>query len=232
MLSRNYVLVQDRCIVGCAENKIAILLYRLVLTGAFVPNLLTAAQSVAMSFFGPQFYDPPAVRPHLILRPCLPVMLTSCWLSMGRTDHSTYQHPNDYMTDVACRNHLGTKCTVRELCTVNCRVANDLVSTLMCVLLWSQVVLRVVETQALVWLGAVFAPLLPALGLLSNALHFYTMKLLATFLYQPPANPYTASRTSNVAYSLMLGAWSCACCVLTTRKQKHAYRRSALAILS
>ena len=62
-----------------------------------------------------------------------------------------------------------------------------------------------VETQALIWLGAVFAPLLPALGLLSNALHFYTMKLLATFLYQPPAKPYTASRTSNVAYSLMLG---------------------------
>lgn len=54
---------QDRCIVGCAENKIAILLYRLVLTGAFVPNLLTAAQSIAMSFLGPQFYDPPAVRP-------------------------------------------------------------------------------------------------------------------------------------------------------------------------
>ena len=69
----------------------------------------------------------------------------------------------------------------------------------------AQVVLKVVETQALVWLGAVFAPLLPALGLLSNALHFYTMKLLATFLYQPPARAYTASRTSNVAYSLMLG---------------------------
>jgi len=70
----------------------------------------------------------------------------------------------------------------------------------------TQVVLKVVETQALIWLGAVFAPLLPALGLLSNALQFYTMKLLATFLYQPPSKPYTASRTSNVAYSLMLGA--------------------------
>ena len=55
--------------MGCAENKIAILLYRLVLTGAFVPNLLTAAQSVAMSFFGPQYYDPPAVRPHLAQDP-------------------------------------------------------------------------------------------------------------------------------------------------------------------
>ena len=67
-------------------------------------------------------------------------------------------------------------------------------------------ILRVIEGQALVWVGSVFAPLLPAVGLLSNVLHFYTQKLLATFLYQPPNNPYTASRTSNVAYSLMLGA--------------------------
>ena len=62
-----------------------------------------------------------------------------------------------------------------------------------------------IESQALVWLGSAFAPLLPAVGLLSNVLHFYTQKLLATFLYQPPDKPYTASRTSNVAYSLMLG---------------------------
>ena len=81
-----------------------------------------------------------------------------------------------------------------------------------------------VETQALVWLGAVFAPLLPAVGLLSNALHFYTMKLLATFLYQPPANPYTASRTSNVAYSLMLGALSRDDAGFLTQEHKHAHR--------
>ena len=68
-----------------------------------------------------------------------------------------------------------------------------------------QVVLQVIETQALVWIGSVFAPLMPALGLLSNVTQFWSQKLLAMHVFTPPAKAYSASRTSNVAYGLMLG---------------------------
>ena len=52
----------------CAENQVGVLLYRLVLTGAVVPNLITAAQGLILNLFAPQFYDPPEVR----------MLLTAC----------------------------------------------------------------------------------------------------------------------------------------------------------
>lgn len=67
-------------------------------------------------------------------------------------------------------------------------------------------VLQVIETQALVWIGSVFGPLMPVLGLLSNVLQFWAQKLLSMYVFTPPAKAYSASRTSNVAYGLMLGA--------------------------
>jgi hypothetical protein len=47
--------------MSCAESQIGVLLYRLVLTGALVPNLITAAQGLLLNLFTPQFYDPPEV---------------------------------------------------------------------------------------------------------------------------------------------------------------------------
>ena len=54
--------------MSCAENQIGVLLYRLVLTGALVPNLITAVQGLVFNLFMPQFYDPPEVRMLLIAR--------------------------------------------------------------------------------------------------------------------------------------------------------------------
>ena len=65
-------------------------------------------------------------------------------------------------------------------------------------------VIQTIENNALVWLGSMFAPLLPALGLLANCVTFYTMWVLAVWLYDPPTTRYSASRTSNMAYGLML----------------------------
>ena len=69
-----------------------------------------------------------------------------------------------------------------------------------------QAVLQVIMTQALVWVGSVFAPLMPAVGLLSNILQFWTQSMLAMHVFTPPSKAFSASRTSNVAYGLMLGA--------------------------
>lgn len=68
-----------------------------------------------------------------------------------------------------------------------------------------QAVIQVIEFEALVWLGSMYAPLLPILGVAANVVTFYTKKLLALFLYAPPVTRYSASRTSNMAYGLMLG---------------------------
>lgn len=67
-----------------------------------------------------------------------------------------------------------------------------------------QVVIQVIENQALVWLGAMYAPLLPAFGLIANIIAFYFKLLLAVWLHSPPTTRYSASRTSNLAYGLML----------------------------
>ena len=68
-------------------------------------------------------------------------------------------------------------------------------------------VIQTIENNALVWLGSMFAPLLPALGLMANCVTFYTMWFLAVWLYDPPTTRYSASRTSNMAYGLMLREW-------------------------
>ena len=67
-----------------------------------------------------------------------------------------------------------------------------------------QVVIQVIENQALVWLGAMYAPLLPAFGLIANVIAFYFKLMLAVWLHSPPITRYSASRTSNLAYGLML----------------------------
>ncbi|KAK9825842.1 hypothetical protein WJX81_002239 [Elliptochloris bilobata] len=65
-------------------------------------------------------------------------------------------------------------------------------------------IVTVVENQTLVWLGALYSPLLPVFGLLSNVIMFYTKLLLALVAYEPPHERYSVSRTSIMAYSLML----------------------------
>jgi len=74
-----------------------------------------------------------------------------------------------------------------------------------------QVVIQVIENQALVWLGSMYAPLLPAFGLAANVITFYFKLFLAVWLHSPPKTRYSASRTSNLAYGLML-------CALTNPK--------------
>ena len=68
----------------------------------------------------------------------------------------------------------------------------------------AQVVIQVIENQALVWLGAMYAPLLPVFGLVANIIAFYFKLVLAVWLHSPPTTRYSASRTSNLAYGLML----------------------------
>lgn len=68
-----------------------------------------------------------------------------------------------------------------------------------------QVVIAVLDTQILVWLGSMYAPLLPFFGLTSNFVTFYTKKFLCLYLYTPPKERYSASRTNVLVYTLMLG---------------------------
>ena len=77
----------------------------------------------------------------------------------------------------------------------------------------AQAIVTVVENQALVWLGAMYSPLMPIFGLVSNVIMFYTKLLLALVAYEPPHERYSVSRTSVMAYTLMLGASPCLCTV-------------------
>ena len=53
--------LQGRCITSCEENRIGLLLYRLLLTDAVLLNLENIAYALVMKACWPQFYDPPAV---------------------------------------------------------------------------------------------------------------------------------------------------------------------------
>jgi len=66
-------------------------------------------------------------------------------------------------------------------------------------------VTQILDNQVLVWLGSVYAPLLPIFGLLSNVTTFYTKKFLSLHLYTPPKERYSASRTNVIIYSCLLG---------------------------
>lgn len=66
--------------------------------------------------------------------------------------------------------------------------------------------IAIIDNQALVWLGSLYAPLLPLFGAASDIATFYTKKLLSLHLYTPPNERFSASRTNVVVYSLMLGA--------------------------
>jgi hypothetical protein len=68
------------------------------------------------------------------------------------------------------------------------------------------VIIQVLDNQVLIWLGSLYAPLLPLFGLAFNVLTFYTKKFLSLYLYTPPKERYSASRTNVLVYSLMLGA--------------------------
>ncbi|EIE24638.1 hypothetical protein COCSUDRAFT_46890 [Coccomyxa subellipsoidea C-169] len=67
------------------------------------------------------------------------------------------------------------------------------------------VVIQIIDTEVLVWLGSMYAPLLPFFGLVSNIVLFNTKKFLSLYLYTPPKERYSASRTNVLVYTLMLG---------------------------
>ena len=77
-------------------------------------------------------------------------------------------------------------------------------------MMWVQCVIAVINNAALVWLGSVFSPLLPVFGAMCNVITFYTKRTLAMWLYEPPTTNFSASRTSIMGYSLMLGLRSTA----------------------
>ncbi|CAL8467662.1 g7200 [Coccomyxa elongata] len=66
------------------------------------------------------------------------------------------------------------------------------------------VVIAIIDTEIFVWLGSMYAPLLPFFGLLSNVVTFNTKRFLSLYLYTPPQERYSASRTNVVVYTLML----------------------------
>eukprot|EP00210_Caulerpa_lentillifera_P006317 g6034.t1 len=63
---------------------------------------------------------------------------------------------------------------------------------------------NIVDTQALVWLGSIVAPLLPLFGVLSNVTTFYIKSWLALSVYDPPRTTCSAARNSNMQYNLTL----------------------------
>ncbi len=75
-----------------------------------------------------------------------------------------------------------------------------------CENVWLQTIIQVIEVQALVWLGSMFAPLLPAFGCVALLLIFQTKYFLAVYLLSPPRIRFSAQRTSTLAYFLLLGA--------------------------
>lgn len=83
-----------------------------------------------------------------------------------------------------------------------------------------QVVIQVVENQALVWLGSMYAPLLPVFGLAANIIAFYFKLLLAVWLHSPPKTRYSASRTSDLAYGLMLCKYLAESIIATTNRNE------------
>ncbi|CAL5219565.1 g1422 [Coccomyxa viridis] len=74
------------------------------------------------------------------------------------------------------------------------------------------ITIQVLDYSLLVWIGSMYAPLLPFFGVAANVAQFYVKKLLALYLYTPPKERYSASRTNVIVYCLMLGLL-CACSV-------------------
>ena len=54
------------------------------------------------------------------------------------------------------------------------------------------------------WLGSIVAPLLPLFGIASNVANFYVKTWLALRIYEPPMTTCSASRNSNLQYTLTL----------------------------
>ena len=71
-----------------------------------------------------------------------------------------------------------------------------------------QITIQVLDYSLLVWIGSMYAPLLPFFGVAANVAQFYVKKLLALYLYTPPKERYSASRTNVIVYCLMLGRQS------------------------
>ena len=57
----------------------------------------------------------------------------------------------------------------------------------------------------LVWIGSMYAPLLPFFGVAANVAQFYVKKLLALYLYTPPKERYSASQDE--CHCVLLDAW-------------------------
>ena len=72
----------------------------------------------------------------------------------------------------------------------------------------AQVVIQMIDCSLLVWLGSMYAPLLPFFGLFANVVQFYIKKLLSLYLYTPPKERYSASRTNVIVHCLMLGVYT------------------------
>ncbi len=68
-----------------------------------------------------------------------------------------------------------------------------------------QIVIQILDGSLLVWLGSMYAPLLPFFGLAAQIIQFHVKKLLALYVYTPPKERYSASRTNVIVYCLMLG---------------------------
>ena len=66
-------------------------------------------------------------------------------------------------------------------------------------------VIQILDCSLLVWLGTLYAPMLPFFGLAANIVQFYVKKLLLLYLYTPPKERHSASRTNVIIYCLMLG---------------------------
>lgn len=60
-----------------------------------------------------------------------------------------------------------------------------------------EVVIATIYRQALIWIGAVFCPVLPVIGVVSNVLLFFVIKYTSLWACTPPEHPWGASRTSN-----------------------------------
>lgn len=63
--------------------------------------------------------------------------------------------------------------------------------------------LDVLYLEALVWIGACFAPATAPLAVLVNLLTFYCMKISLLYTCEPMEKRYSASKTSNITYGLM-----------------------------
>eukprot|EP00899_Mesostigma_viride_P008751 jgi/Mesvir1/17878/Mv12954-RA.1 len=72
-------------------------------------------------------------------------------------------------------------------------------------------VIDIIHDQALIWLGCIFVPLLPIIGVVANVVTFYVRKLTALKFCSPSERTYSVSRTDNLSGTLVLFTLLLAC---------------------